>query len=155
LDRKLVDYPLVGALGTAMARIYATVPARQVLPLLFDDVVSSPQAVWRQLTAFLGLDDEFQPEFSRENASNRAHRFPTLRRLTHRPPRAVAPAVDLARRWSAQTNLRTVENVKSRLWRAEDRPAASRETMEAVTDFFRDDVKDLAGLTGKDLLSWL
>ncbi len=140
LDPKQVDYPRVARLGCALGRILASVPATDVHVVVFDDLVADPAAVYGGLIAFLGLSDFRPPTFQQYNVSSKMYRSPTLRRLTHRPPRVLASPVRRLRQFSRTTESGLVAQVKKAMWRPEPPPSVCPDVRREVAEYLRDDM---------------
>jgi len=154
LDPKLLDYPRVGRLGEAVDRLMSTVPREQVHFIAFDALSDEPEGVWCSLASFVGIESDPMPDFTAHNASDKMFRSPALRRLTHRPPRVLAPTVSRLRQWSRTTDMPSVLALKRRMWREQERPVAASADRQAVADFLRSDVALLSKLIGRDLSDW-
>jgi len=154
LDPKLVDYPMVGRLGSAVQRLLMVVRHDDVHFVVFDDLRNRPENVWRGLADFLDLGDAHAPNLTVENVSNNMFRSRGIRRLTHRPPQVLEPGVRALRQWSRTTDLPGVRKVKSMMWRPEPRPSASVEIRRAVSEVLRSDVRLLSDLVERDLSEW-
>ncbi|MDQ3734141.1 MAG: sulfotransferase [Actinomycetota bacterium] len=154
LDPKLVDYPLVGRLGAAVERLLDLVPRESVHFVLFDDLSADPNAVWTALTSFLGLPEDPVPAFDVRNASDKTFRSTSLRRLTHRPPRLLAPPMRWLRQWSRTTSNPVAAALKSRMWRAERRPDVDSTVRAEVIAYLAEDTRLLGKLIGTDLSHW-
>jgi hypothetical protein len=154
LDPKLVDYPLVGAQGRALSRVLDLVARDAVHVIVFDDLAADPMAVWRGLVEFVGLDGSWAPDFEVRNASNKAYRSTVLRHLTHRPPRALDPAMRRLRTWSRTTRTPGVKALKSRMWRAESRPGITDAVRGSIVEQLGADVELLGRLLDRDLTQW-
>jgi hypothetical protein len=154
LDPKLVDYPLIGRQGEALARWVDEVGRENIHVIVVDDLAKDPAAVWTDLLAFAGLDPSFQPDFRRLNASDKTYRSKALRQLTHRPPKALAPAMRNLRQWSRTTNAPGVQRLKKLAWRPEARPDAPPEVSQAIARYFASDVEVMGKLLDRDLSHW-
>jgi hypothetical protein len=155
LDPKLVDYPLMGRLGAAMRRLYDAVPRENVHVVVLDDLRDDPGDTWTRLARALDLDPAPMPELTAvANQSNKAYRSRALRRLTHRPPTALAPSVRRLRQWARTTNVAGVHAIKRSMWRPEPRPTLDPELRSELADYFRSDIELLSSLVGRDHTSW-
>ncbi len=154
LDSKLLDYPTVGRLGAAVERLLAIVPRERVHFVLFDDLAADPGRTWRELTAFLGIQPEPEPQFEVHNASNKAYRSAMLRRLTHRPPAALEAPIRRLRQWSRTTGNPLVAAGKARMWRSAQTPRVSDEIRHEVAEYLGPDVDKLAVLLERSLPQW-
>lgn len=154
LDDKLLDYTRVGQVGAALERMLGIVGRDRVHVIVFDDLADDPLGVWSDLASFVGLDDSVFPPLTPQNPSNKAARWATLRRLTHRPPPALEGSVRRLRQWSRTTGAPGVAALKRRMWRLEERPVASPAVRHELRDFFKADVELLSEVIGRDLGSW-
>lgn len=148
LDGALVDYPTVGRQGAALARLLALVPAEQVEVVVFDDLVADPAGVLARLLDFLDLPPVAGPlDLTARNTSDKAARFPTLRRLAQHPPARLAPAV----RWLRQRSRTSpaLRRVKRLGWRAAPRPEPDPALRRRLTAYFAEDVALLERLLGR------
>lgn len=155
LDAKLLDYPMVGALGSAVSTLFERVGRDRVQVVVLDDLRSDAASVWRSLAAFTGIDADVLPDLRAYNASTKTFRSRALQHTLQRPPRVLAPAVRGLRQWSRSTRLPGVRSLKTTMWRPEARPSASTSDRRAVLDFFEDDIRRLSHELGRDLEHWL
>ena len=146
MDPKLVDYARIASLGTALDRLMSVVPAGDLHVIRFDDLVREPAAVYAALVDFLGISNRYSPVFDRHNASAKGPRYPALRRLTHRPPKALAAPMRRLRQYSRTTDSALVARVKSPMWQSAPRPVVTAETREEVAAYLQDDQALLAQL---------
>ena len=91
----LVQYAEVGRFGTQAQRVLSAFPADQVKLLLFDDFAASPQRVYDEVIAFLGIPHDGRREFPRINENKRS-RVSWLRRFYRKPPPALRAAMPTA-----------------------------------------------------------
>jgi Sulfotransferase family len=154
LDSKLLDYTMVGGVGAAMERLLRTVPPDRVHAIVFDDLAGDPSQTWSSLASYIGIDQAVVPPFKAANASNKAARWPTLRRLLHRPPPPLEPGIRRLRQWSRTTRTPGVAALKQRMWRPETRPVAATQERQELADFFKADIELLSEILGRDLGHW-
>lgn len=154
LDPKLVDYSLVGRLGSALSFVFDHVAADRLHVVLFDELASRPDATWCTLADFVGVCRSPRPPFEVRNRSDKMYRYKPLRRLTHRPPHALERPIRHLRQWSKTTSMPGVRAVKRRMWRAEPRPTVGLDVRSELARHFRSDVDRLAELVGRDLSRW-
>jgi hypothetical protein len=154
IDPKLVDYPMVGRQGEALERCVDLVGRDRIHVIVFDDLVASPERVWRDLASFAQIDPSVEPEFRVRNASDKMYRSKALRRLTHRPPRLLAPAMTSLRQWSRTTDAPVVQKLKRLAWRAEPKPVTAAETSREIARYFAADVELMGKLLDRDLSHW-
>lgn len=153
LDPKLVDYPAVGRLGTAVSRLLDVADRDRVHFVRFEDLRDSPEQVWRDLTAFLGLPSQPAPQLEVHNPSTRTFRSPVLHRLRHRPPAVLAGPIRRLRHLSLRS--RRLDQIKRSLWwREQPKPTISPEMRASVAAYFAADVALLDQLIELDVSSW-
>jgi hypothetical protein len=127
--------------------------------ILFDDLKSDPERVYRETVAFLGLDPGGRPEFKAYNPRYR-WRSPRAGRLLvsglRRASLAAGKLPTGALRKAAQATLLLLSAVPARVNLARARPpAATPELLSALRREFRDDVGRLGEVIGRDLSSWV
>lgn len=155
LDPKLVDYPLVGRLGAAVERLLDLLPRDSVHFVLFDDLATEPGRTWAGLTGFLGLSALPQLSFDVRNASTKTFRSPLVRRLTHRPPQALAAPMRRIRQWSRTTSNPLAAKVKSLMWQEQSRPDIAAAARAEIVNHLAADTRKLGDLIGRDLSHWV
>lgn len=154
LDPKLLDYPRVARLGHALELVLSVVPREQVHVVVFDDLVANPRGEWAKLQQFLDLEPVDRPALERRNSSDKAARFPALRRLLHRPPEPLEAPIRALRGWSRASSSPTVEKVKHAMWRTSPPPRADPAMRVELMDALEEDVALLGGLLNRDLSHW-
>jgi len=155
LDPKLVDYPMVGRLGAAVERLLDLLPRDSVHFVLFDDLAADPGRTWVGLTGFLGLSALPHPSFDVRNASTKTFRSARLRRLTHRPPSALAGPMRRIRHWSRTTSNPIAAKVESLMWREQSKPDVDVAARAEIADYLAADTRKLGELIGCDLSHWV
>jgi Sulfotransferase domain len=150
---EFLQYGDAARLGAQLSRVYESFPPEQVKVIVFDDLRADTAAVYRESLAFLGVPDDGRTEFPRVN-ENKVHRAESLARFTQRPPRALVAAARGVKRVSGVERLGVMDRLRQRnrevTSREEIDPALDRE----LRDFFRDDVRELGELIGRDLSAW-
>jgi hypothetical protein len=150
----LIQYAQVGQFGTQAQRVLSTFPVAQVKLLLFDDFAASPQRVYDEVIAFLGIPHDGRTEFPRINENKRS-RVAWLRRFYRKPP----PALRATIRGLKQTmGGEGIGALKKRIVALntvqERRPPLSPELRAELVATFRDEVALLARLMDRDLSHW-
>jgi Sulfotransferase family len=158
LAPQLLLYREVGKFGAQVERLYRLAGRDQALVLLFDDLVRDPGAVYKQVLAFIGVEDDGRTRFQRKLGS-KMYRYRWLQQLLYAPLGRNAPVVDT---WYRRLNQKKASGRKSWLKRVarwnmiKVRPAplapAMRETLRAT---FAPDVAKLSTLLHRDLSHWL
>ncbi len=152
-EPRFLQYREICSLGAQARRLLEVFERRQVLPLLFDDLVTSPREVYSRALGFLGLPDDGRHSFPKVNEAHQprwrlleATRRAVDRKLVSRGLRLrslARPLSNLSRRMRA-VNTRFVQ--KPRL------NAPFRRELRAA---FRADIVDLSRVLGLDLSDWL
>ena len=107
LDPHLLLYREVAKFGEQVERLYHLAGRDRSLVLLFDDLVRDPRAVYKQVLAFIGVDDDGRTRFQRKLRS-RIYRYRWLQQLLYAPLVRKAHVVDtLHRRMNQEESLRT------------------------------------------------
>jgi hypothetical protein len=130
------------------------VPRERVHVIVFDDLVRDSRSTWEALAAYLRIDAGAVPSLAAANASDKAARWPLLRRLTHRPPPGLEAGVRRLRQWSRTTTMPGVATLKRGMWRPEPRPVVSGPERQEIAEHFKADVELLAELLERDLSAW-
>jgi hypothetical protein len=124
-------------------------PPDRVRVYLYDELAADPDGLLRDLFRFLGVDDSFVPEMSsRFNVSGEI-RNPVLRFLwtrTHALQAALRPLLPKPVRLKVSSFF-TSRPKRKLVFDEEDRVR--------LRDYFRDDIRELQAMIGKDLSSWL
>ena len=114
---------------------------------LYDDYASDPAAMLRDAFAFLGANPDFTPDLAQRFHQSRVPRMPALVGLASRLVRA--PTARRVLPQAVWTALRAV------LFRSGKRPSPSPEDRRFLVDYYREDVRLLAQLIGRNLSHWL
>ena len=151
----LLQYAEAAQFGTQTQRLLSSFPREQVKLILYDDFAASPQAVYDEVIAFLGIPHDGRTEFPRINENKRA-RLPWLRNFYRKPPPPLRRAV---RKLKQGTGWKTITSVKEKIVHAntvrERREPLSPEFRAELVESFRDEVALLARLVGRDLSHWV
>lgn len=141
------QYAEMCRLGAQVAALLERAPRAQVHFVFLDDLKAAPRATYARVLAFAGLPDDGRSS------------FPVLNR--RRVPRmlALARASHLAGSLRQHLGLARGTGLGARLNRLNERApgaaALSARMRRELADTFRDDIRLLARLTGRDLDPWL
>lgn len=131
-------------LGRHLQRLYTHTDNVHVVFL--DDLVSDPRSAYRSVLRFLDVSEVFSPAFEVRNEA-KARRLSVLRHATRLAGRAKR-SLGISRSFGL---LGAVDK-----WNRKPAERTRDEGLEAeLRDYFRDDVKMLAELTGRNLDRWL
>jgi hypothetical protein len=147
----LLDYRAIGRFTHQVARYLELFGPEQVHVILYQDLKADPAAVYRDTLAFLGVDAGFVPDFAVHNA-NKLPRNAMLRRLSQLPPALLQP---LRRLLPFRLRRRLIETVIGWNARYAPRPRLDAGLASRLRAELAPDVRELAGLIGRDLSDWL
>lgn len=139
-----------------LRRFFDRFDPRRIRVVLHEDLKSHPQHLLADIFRFLGVDDQFVANTTRRhNVSSAPQRVPRY----DLPERLVTPAAGAALRRvlpSRGVNVfqRGVRHLNSRYSPWEPPPFAP-EVRARLVDGYRDDIRALETLIGRDLSSWL
>ena len=153
----LLQYAEIGKLGKYLAALLERVPQSQCLPILHDDLVASPAAVYREVLDFLGVEFDGRREFDVKLPSG-AYRSRWLQQLLFKPPGGVLSfvgdndvqrytlfrAVRRLRQWIIRLN-----SFDARVVLPPGSPMHAR-----MRDAFQPDSELLGEILGRDLRHW-
>ncbi len=150
---EFLQYGEAAKLGAQLRRVYAHVPCEQVKVLVFDDLRADTGAVYREALEFLGVPDDGRTEFPRVN-ENKVHQRAAVARFTQRPPSALVAVAKGVKRVARVERLGVLDRVRRSNRQVARRAEISPAFAEELKDHFRDDVRDLGELIGRDLSAW-
>jgi Sulfotransferase family len=136
-----------GRYATHLQRFLAVFPREQMRLYLYDDYRADPQAVLRDIFAFLRVDPSLPIDMSHRHNEAVVPRSTTLQRLRHR-----VFGTGPAPQWLPGTARRALRRLYYRRPPHVAMPAADR---QLVVDYYRDEVVRTGDLIGRDLSAWL
>lgn len=146
-------YERAGFYADQWARYVNLFDRHQCLTLLYDDVETAPEQVYRRLCGFLGMSSEHQPDFAARvndtRSLNSVPRSAALSRLLWQPNRTRQSAAKLL-----PASVR--DSLKSLAKRLNQSPIPELrdETRQKLWEKYRHDVSRLEELIGRDLSLW-
>ncbi len=150
----LVQYAELARFGTQTERLLSVFPREQVKLILYDDFAASPQAVYDEVIAFLGIPHDGRREFPRINEGKRA-RLAWLRDFYRKPPPPLRSAFRGLKRAVGGEGISTVARKLVALNTVKERRAPlSPEFRAELVETFRDEVALLSRILGRDLSHW-
>lgn len=147
-EPKLLDYKSVCRLGEQLQRLFNVVPKDRVLVLVLDDIKTDPRSQYLRVLDFLGVPDDGRREFAVHNPA-KERRWPALRR-TVQFVLAVRRRLGIPR-----LNTGVLSKLDKLNTRYRPRPPLPRSIRRAMVEYFKDDVRLLGQLIGRDLSHWL
>ena len=143
-----LQYRACGRYAAHVRRYLETFDDDAVRVITYDDFRGDPAAVYRRTLEFLGVDADFQPDFSVVNR-NKTVRIRALQKVT-----ASRAFIGLTNRLPGPVQHRLRKGLKRLNTRAETRPPMSPELRDRLTRELAPDVAELGELLGRDLSAW-
>lgn len=141
------DHNLRETYADKLGRYFALFPRERLRIVLLDDLKARPEAVMRDLFAFLGVDPAYRPDLSKISNPGGQPRIKLLHDLLAHPTLRA-----LGRTLLPGSAVERLKEVRGRNLRKKPMSAADREAALAV---FRDDILATGELIGRDLSHWL
>jgi hypothetical protein len=158
LNPYLLLYREVAKFGEQVERLYRFAGRDQSLVLLFDDLAHDPGAVYKQVLAFIGVDDDGRTRFQKKLKS-KIYRYRWLQQLLYAPLVRQVPFVDTVHRRMSQKKASGRKSWLKRVaqWNTiKVRPTPLDPTMRrTLRNTFAADVDKLSALLHRDLSHWL
>ena len=127
-------------------------PAESLHVILFDDLMSDPEGVYKGALDFLGVDSSFAPDFTRHNR-NKVVRSPRLREMLGDPPPWISVPARLLLPLSMRNRIK--QRVKRANTRFVQRAPMAEATRRRLADRLETTIRDLGTYLGRDLSGWL
>jgi hypothetical protein len=122
--------------------------------ILYDDLAASPQAVYDEVIAFLGVPHDNRSDFARVNENKRA-KSTWLRNFIRKPPPFLRDAYHGLKRAAGEDRIGSLKQKVVNLNTVkEHRPPLSPEFRAELVEVFRDEVALLSRLMNRDLSHW-
>jgi hypothetical protein len=166
IDPRFLRYDEAGALGRHVESFLAAVGRDRCHIVLFDDLASDPEATYRNLCGFLGLDPWPGTRFGAKRI-NKTFRIGWLQRLLKRPPKAVRKVLAGEKFRTREKDLGASEGrAIAAIFKARKRlldwnkVPAKRQPLDPMVrqqmiERMRDDVVLLSRVIDRDLSHWL
>jgi hypothetical protein len=149
-----LQYREIGLLGKYLRQLLQDAPREQIKIIFMEDFHNDADSVYRETLEYLDVPYEPRRDPRKLNA-NKRHRFRWFgEMLAHDTKSRGSRAIDRF------CNLPLVKNYPMKYWLHEfnkieyKRPPLSSDMRSMLIDEFRDDVAELAELTGRDLSHW-
>lgn len=141
-------YRRTGYYAAQIQRLLDTFPPEQVRVYLYDDLLAQPMDFLRDVYVFLGVDPDFVVDTSLRPNATGLPRNRLLGKLLLRPNPLRSTIKSLLPR---ELRYNLGQRLNQRLIK---KPRPSRETYGKLLDGYRDDIRDLQKLVGRDLSVW-
>lgn len=150
---ELLDYPMVGQLGTHLKRLARLVAPERLHIILFDDLCADPAATYRETLRFIGFKPLELRDFKVVNA-RKTHRWPWLSRLLIAPPFPINLAKEAVRTALGYRSKSLGHRIYGRLSRPPEQASVPLKVRAQLCEAFRPETRKLEGLLGRDLSHW-
>ena len=137
----------LGCYATHLRRFFGYFPRRQFSTHLYEDFCADPQAVCREIFAFLGVDADHPVDVSGRANEPILPRSSILHALRQSIARPYALSTMVPPRWR--------EPLRRLYRKPRSREAMDPADRRAIIDYHRDEILQTSELIGRDLSSWL
>lgn len=147
-DAKLLDYTLFCSVGSQVRRVHELVGASRVHVIFLEDLSQKPTETYSTICTFLGIDFEkgSKPLHSNSGLVPRSLWVAQTLRLLGRARRSVRlPPLGVGRRI----------NRRNLVTKSASETSKDRALHPVLSEYFADEVEQLATLLGRDLSHWL
>ena len=151
---QLLQYGEIAMLGSHIARLFEVAGRERCHVVVFDDFISNPGGVYRQMLEFIGIDDDHRREFKAKR-NNAGIKYRWLQQFAMNPPQWIFRLID----FSDAGTLKRLKKLRKRIKRfnrAREKRDPLPEHMRAMlSEYYRIDVGKLSDLLERDLTYWL
>jgi hypothetical protein len=151
-EPKKLLYSRWGRLGDQVERLLARVDPARTKILFFDDFAARTGEAYREVLDFLGLPDDGRTDFPVVNQASKVRWFP-LHRASHVLSRGLVRAKRAL--GIEQAGFGLLERFRRLTAHRGQRGALRPEFKTILKAHFREDIRKLSRLTGRDLSAWL
>lgn len=146
-EPKMLMYGEVCSLGRQVQNLYRQVDKEQVHLILFDDLKAIPQKTYQTLLKFLAVPDDGKQDFSVHNQA-KTYYAPLLNGIIYW-------LGGLKGKMGLTKGLGCLVWLEKNTSKHRKRPPLSPQMRQTLIQYFTDDIKLLAQLTGRDLSHWI
>lgn len=145
----LLRYHRMGLYSEDLKAYRAVFGPDRLLVLFYDDMKADPAAFWQQVCTFLGIDAGEEPAYQRQynRSGNPRSRLLQTALRSHRLKRTLRAFIP--HQFAVRMKNR-LDDINLRSF-----PPMDEETRCALRDYYRDDIAEVARLTGRNLDAWL
>jgi hypothetical protein len=145
----LLRYHRMGLYADDLKAFLSVFAPDRLLVLFYDDMKADPAAFWQQVCAFLDIDAGREPPYRRQynRSGNPRSRLLQNALRSHRLKRALRAVIPHQLAVRVKNRLDDI-NLRSF-------PPMDDATRDALRDYYRDDIREVARLTGRNLDAWL
>lgn len=150
---KFLQYGDICSLGQQLERVMKIVPKRNMLCIVYDDFSSDTRGIYKNVLDFLGVEDDGRTDFARINAS-RGYKLSLVHKVMFSS--SVYSRLQKAKSWlGIKRGLGIYSTVENFNIIERERKPMSEDLAFELKQYFREDVKLLSSLLGRDLTHWV
>jgi hypothetical protein len=146
-EPRYLEYGPACSLGEQLRRVYAYVPKERVLTILLDDVKLDPRAEYLRILRFLNAEDDGRSNFPVINSAKVLRSKVLLK--------SIRLLGDLKRSLGMQYGFGILNAINQKNIHYRVRASMPVAMVKVLEDYFREDVRKLERLIGRDLSHWL
>ncbi len=151
---RVLQYKQIGSLGSQMEKLLSLFPQNQVKAIVFDDFKASPQTVYEEALAFLGVPSDNRVDFPRINA-NKTHNLPWLGRFTEKTPTPILALTKKTQSWLGIESFGVMNVLRNLNAKPQARQPLAAEFRGTLIEEFRDETHKLSQVLHRDLSHWM
>jgi len=142
-------YPFLrfGIYGEQLERLFHGVPRERVGVWFYEDYSSNPRGMLKEMFRFLGVDEQFEPDFSERHMEARVPRSYAANKLLR--------GGHLARMIRTTVPQRIRVGLRTIFFQPRSAVVMTDADCSLLADYYRTDVLKLSALLGRDLSAWL
>lgn len=150
---KVLQYKLIGQLGSQVENLFSIFPQQQVKLILFDDFKIDTAKVYEDVLRFLNVPLDNRTEFPRINA-NKSHRIAALSVLTNQTPRQLVSIREVFKKIFGVKSFGILAKVRQLNSQELSRPSLNESFRLELINEFADEVEKLSIILNRDLSHW-
>lgn len=148
-----LSYKRAGSLGKDLELMMETVPERNRLVLFFDHLTQNRNAVLQQVMEFLDVPFDESLVLGKRNQAKHP-RFPRINRLLFYPPKPLQPIKPRIKALLSDERIRRLDLLARINGTLPTKQRISTSLWTEMRDYFAEDVRLVARLTGRNLDHW-
>lgn len=152
-DPRVLLYRDVASYAVHLEHLFSLFPHEQVLVLLLDDLASDPRSAYERTLEFLDVPSDRRTEFPKVNVAKVANDG-MLWRWAAQPPDSFLRTARLVKRILGIKNRSFLTELRQQRARKGTRPPLAEEFRRQLAIEFREEIRRLERLIGRNLGSW-
>lgn len=150
---KVLQYKLIGQLGSQIENLLNIFPQEQVKLILFDDFKTNTAKVYEDVLRFLNVPLDNRTEFLPINA-NKSHRIAALGVLTNKTPQQLVAIGRVFKKIFGVKSFGVLKKVRQLNSYEQSRQPLNESFRLELIDEFADEVQKLSMILNRDLSHW-